>query len=221
MRDPKRSGRRRDHKRSERRRSNGCRRSGERCCGRRSGNRLLANRDGNGCRHRRDKGLGRELRGCRRGRRRRWWLGCQWLDLCWRRRDPGGDGTGRWRMSPRRPPPAGLAACADTVSPLNAEPAARDSAAPTIAKAAAEMVNFFACDTNQGRSRRKGGSIPGVSSDLRGMDGERTDRHQCRTAGEGQLCVDGVENRYREGVSDGSTDRVEVVAGTDEVQALR
>jgi hypothetical protein len=49
---------------------------------------------------------------------------------------------------------AAFLACIDAFSTLSDEPAARDSAAPQTATAAAEMVSFFAFDTGQGRSRR-------------------------------------------------------------------
>jgi len=57
-----------------------------------------------------------------------------------------------------------FAACVDTFSTLSAEPAASDSAAPTTATAAAEVVTLFAFDTSQGRSRCGPGSLRGVAA---------------------------------------------------------
>ena len=57
----------------------------------------------------------------------------------------------------------GSPACADVFSTLSAELAVSDSAAPKTATAAAEMVNFLACETSQGLSLR-GSSLRGVSA---------------------------------------------------------
>jgi hypothetical protein len=52
-------------------------------------------------------------------------------------------------------------------------------------------------------------------------DGDRTDCHQARTAGEGELGVDGVENGHRQGVADRPRDRIQIIACADKVQGFR